>query len=158
MDPMTAATQIRPAAASVLVLTRVLDAPRALVWKAWTEPDRLARWWGPRGFTLASCTLDFRPGGGYRFHMRSPEGNDHWLAGTYREIVAPERFVCTFAWLDEAGRPKHEMLLEMSLADRDGKTELTLRQTKLESATARDQHRVGWTESLDRLVEYLATT
>jgi uncharacterized protein YndB with AHSA1/START domain len=60
-----------------LVITRILEAPRALVFKAWTEPERLAQWWGPRGFSLPACQLDLRPGGAYRFHMRSPEGRDY---------------------------------------------------------------------------------
>src|SRR5207249_11050128 len=68
-----------------LVLTRVFDAPRRLVFKAWTEPERVVRWWGPQGFTMPSCTMDVRPGGAFRFCMRSPEGTDHWLRGVYRE-------------------------------------------------------------------------
>ena len=87
-----------------LVITRVFDAPRALVFKAWTEPDRLVRWWGPQGFTTPFCTMDLRPGGAVRFCMRSPEGTDHWLQGVYREIVAPERLVCTWAWEDAGAR------------------------------------------------------
>ena len=73
-----------------LIIERVFDAPRALVFKAWTEPERLVLWWGPRGFTMPACTMDARPGGAFRFCMRSPEGTDHWLRGVYREIVEPE--------------------------------------------------------------------
>ena len=74
----------------VLMIERVFDAPRALVFKAWTEPERMVRWFGPQGFTTTVLKADFRPGGDYRFHMRSPEGADHWLQGVYREVVEPE--------------------------------------------------------------------
>ena len=62
-----------------LLLTRTLDAPRALVFRAWTEPEHLARWWGPQGFTTPSCTMDVRPGGAWRICMRAPDGVDHWV-------------------------------------------------------------------------------
>ena len=80
----------------VLVIQRVFDAPRHLVWKAWTEPERMVRWLGPQGFTTTVLKADFRPGGAYRFHMRSPEGTEHWLQGVYRELVEPERLVSTY--------------------------------------------------------------
>jgi uncharacterized protein YndB with AHSA1/START domain len=141
----------------VLVITRIFDAPRDLVWKAWTEPERMVRWFGPRGFTSTVLKTDFRTGGAYHFHMRSPEGNDHWLQGIYHEIVEPERLVSTFAWADAEGKPtRPETLLTVSLAEHGGKTKLTLHQAVFESVTARDLHNEGWTSSLDRLTEYLA--
>src|SRR5262249_33672413 len=120
-----------------LVITRVFDAPRRLVFKAWTEPGRLAQWWGPRGFTTPLCEMDVRPGGAFGFGMRSPQGTDHRLRGVFREIVEPERLVCTWAWEDE-GKPGHETLLTVTFAERDGKTTLTLRQTVFESVASRD--------------------
>jgi uncharacterized protein YndB with AHSA1/START domain len=138
-----------------LVITRVFDAPRGLVFKAWTEPGRLARWWGPRGFTTPVCEMDVRPGGAFRFGMRSPQGTNHWLRGVFREIVAPERLVCTWAWEDEEGKPGHETLLTVTFADHDGKTRLVLRQAVYESVTSRDAHRDGWGSGLDCLAEYL---
>jgi len=140
-----------------LVITRVFDAPRALVFKAWTEPERLVRWWGPRGFTMPSCKMEVRPGGAYRFQMRSPEGTDHWLQGVYREIVEPERLACTWAWLDADGKPVHETLLTVTFDEEGDKTKLTLHQAVFESVTARDAHQSGWTSSLECLAEYLAT-
>lgn len=139
-----------------LVITRVFDAPRPLVFKAWTEPDRLVRWWGPQGFTTPSCTMDVRPGGAFRFCMRSPEGTDHWLRGVYREIVEPERLVLTWAWEDAERKPGRETVLTVTFAEQGAKTKLTLRQAVFESVTARDAHQRGWTGSLDRLAEYLA--
>ena len=137
-----------------LVITRVLDAPRRLVFKAWTEPERVVRWWGPQGFTMPSCKMDVRPGGAFRFCMRSPDGTDHWLQGVYREIVEPERLVLTWAWEDAEGKPGHETLVTVSFAEHGAKTKLTLHQAVFESITARDSHQGGWTSSLDRLVEY----
>ena len=140
-----------------LVLTRVFDAPRRLVFKAWTEPERVVRWWGPQGFTMPSCTMDVRPGGAFRFCMRSPEGTDHWLRGVYREIVEPERLVLTWAWEDAEGKPGHETLVTVTFAERGAKTTLTLHQAVFESVTARDAHRGGWTSCLDRLAEYVVS-
>jgi uncharacterized protein YndB with AHSA1/START domain len=141
----------------VLVIERIFDAPRGLVFKAWTEPERMVRWFGPRGFTTTVLKADFRPGGAYRFHMRSPEGTDHWLQGVYREIVEPVRLVSTFAWANAEGKAtRTETLLTVTFEEHRGKTKLTLHQAVFESVTARDLHNVGWTSSLDRLAEYLA--
>src|SRR5262249_5664345 len=140
-----------------LVITRIFDAPRHLVFKAWTEPERLMRWWGPRGFTMTVCKMEFRPGGAYRFCMRSPEGAEHWSQGVFREIVEPERLVLSGAWVDAEVKPGHETLLTVGFADHGGKTKLTLHQAVFESVTARDAHRGGWASSLDCLAEYLAT-
>src|SRR3977135_1971969 len=79
-----------------LTVTRVFDAPRDLVFRAWTDPEQAALWWGPQGFTTLSCEMDVRPGGAYRACMRSPEGTRHCRRGTYREIVPPARPVVTF--------------------------------------------------------------
>ena len=138
-----------------LTLTRVFDAPRRLVFKAWTEPEHLVRWWGPMGFTLPSCKLELRPGGAYRFCMRSPEGTNHWLVGAYREVVENERLVFTWAWEDEAGRPQHETLVTATFADEGRKTRLTVHHAVFESTTARTEHNAGWNDSLDRLAEVL---
>jgi uncharacterized protein YndB with AHSA1/START domain len=139
-----------------LVITRMFDAPRHIVFKAWTEPERLMRWWGPRGYTMTLCEMDIRPGGAYRFHMRSSDGTELRLAGVLREIVEPARLVLTSAWVDAEGKPGHETLLTLTFADRGGKTLLTLHQAVFESVTARDAHIGGWTSALDCLAEYLA--
>ncbi len=115
-----------------LVITRVFDAPRSLVFKTWTQPEHLARWWGPQGFTIVSCEMDVRPGGGWRRCMRSPEGTLHTKRGVYREIVVPERLVFTYADVDAAGRAGPETLVTVSFAEQGGKTRLTLHQTGFE--------------------------
>ena len=138
-----------------LVIMRVFDAPRRLVFKAWTEPEHLVRWWGPHGFTTPSCTTDVRSGGAWRFCMRSPEGTDHWQQGVYREIVEPERLVFTYAFEDATGKPGHETLVTVTFIEHGGKTKLTMHQAIFESVTVRDEHMRGWTETLARLVAYL---
>jgi uncharacterized protein YndB with AHSA1/START domain len=139
----------------VLEIERIFDAPRSLVFKAWTEPEHLVHWYGPRGFTLRSCKLDLRPGGSWRSCMLSPEGREYWVKGVYREIVEPERLVFTYAHENQDGTVVNETLV--TFAEQRGKTKLTLRQAIFESVKERDSHRGGWNSSLDRLVEYLAT-
>jgi len=143
----------------VLVITRVFDAPRLLVFKAWTEPERLAQWLGPRGFKGEVIKLDSRPGGSYRFHMRSADGGDHWLQGVIHEVVEPERLVQSYAWADADGNPtRPETMVTVTFEDLGAnRTRMTLRQEVFESVTARDLHNGGWSSSFDRLAEYLAT-
>jgi uncharacterized protein YndB with AHSA1/START domain len=141
----------------VLEIERIFDAPRSLVFKAWTEPEHLVHWYGPRGFTLRSSKLDLRPGGSWRSCMLSPEGREYWVKGVYREIVEPERLVFSYAHENQDGTVVHETLVTVTFAEQRGKTKLTLRQAIFESVKERDSHRGGWNSSLDRLVEYLAT-
>ncbi|HTQ23275.1 MAG TPA: SRPBCC domain-containing protein [Candidatus Binataceae bacterium] len=141
----------------VLVIERTFDAPRPLVFKAWTEAERMARWFGPHGFTNTVISHDFRVGGGYRLHMRSPQGTEHFLKGVYREIVEPERLVSTFVWTDADGNAtRPETVLTVTLAEHGAKTRLKLHQAVFESVTARDSHRGGWTDSMERLANFLA--
>ena len=88
----------------VLKIERVFDAPRSLVFKAWTESEHMARWWGPRGFKSTVLKNELRPGGAYRIHMLGPDG-DHWTQGVYREVVPPERLVMVGNWADADGIP-----------------------------------------------------
>jgi uncharacterized protein YndB with AHSA1/START domain len=141
-------------AALELSLTRLIEAPRALVFKAWTDPALTVRWWGPRGFSVVECQIDPRPGGAYRKVMRSPEGTLHRLRGTYREVVAPERLRFTFAWEDEQGGLGPQTLVTVTLTEQGGKTALELHQSGFETITARDLHQAGWSSSLDGLGEF----
>ncbi|MGH7532726.1 MAG: SRPBCC family protein [Gemmatimonadales bacterium] len=145
-----------PSTERELVITRVFEARRELVFAAWTEREHLDRWQGaPQGFTVTVEQSDIRPGGKYRICMRSPDGVDHWLQGTYREVVHPERLVFTHMWTDAHGTPGPETLVTVTLVEHAGKTELTLRQTGFPSDGSRDGHRDGWTSTFDRLAEYL---
>ena len=140
-----------------LTITRVFDAPRELVFKAWTRPEHLANWWGPRGFTLPEHTMDFRPGGAYRFRMRPPEGGDVFWYGVYREIVPPERLVWTCSIDDADGKPiSSETVLTVTFEEHNDKTKLTLRQAVFDSVANRDSHNGGWSDALDRLAMHVA--
>jgi uncharacterized protein YndB with AHSA1/START domain len=151
-----------------IVITRVFDAPREQVFRAWTEPEHFVRWWGPNGFTTPVCNIDFRVGGKIHFCMRSPEGQDFWGGGVYREIVPPERIVVTDYFADEQGNMvpatdygmsaewPNEALITATFENENGKTKLTMRQ-QVGAASAEDRGGAeqGWGESFDRLAEYL---
>jgi uncharacterized protein YndB with AHSA1/START domain len=152
------AGSISAAADRELVVTRVIDAPRRLVFKTWTQPEHIARWWGPQGFTTIHCEMDIRVGGTYRFGMRSPHGTEHWKRGVYREIIEPERIVFTFAWEDPGGHTGHELLTTVTFAEQGTKTKLTLHQAMFETTERRDDHVMGWTSCLERFANYMLTT
>ena len=153
---------------SDLALTRVFAAPRELVFRAWTEPERLKRWWGPRGYTVPYCEIDLREGGVFLFCMRSPEGRDFWGRGVFREIVVPERIVFAMSFADAEGNavpgthygmsPEWplETLLTVAFEEEAGKTRVTLRYGGVPPGTDGDGTRQGWAEMLDALAEYLA--
>jgi uncharacterized protein YndB with AHSA1/START domain len=148
-----------------LIITRVFDAPRELVWKAWTEPERMMRWWGPKDFTSPLCKLDLRVGGKYLCCMRSPDGKDYWSTGVYREIVPLERIVYTDSFADENGNVvpgTHygmssdmplEMLVTVTFEEQGGKTKMTLRHVGLPAGTMSDLAGQGWNLSFDKLAE-----
>ena len=152
-----------------LVITRVFDAPVELVWKAWTDPEHVARWWGPRDFTSPKCTIDFRVGGRYHFAMQSPDGQIFWSTGTYREIEPHAFIACTDSFADEEGNvvpATHygmgdDFPLEMEVvltfeAIANGKTRFTLRHSGLPSGPMEDMTRAGWNQSFDKLAASLA--
>jgi uncharacterized protein YndB with AHSA1/START domain len=140
----------------VLMIERVFDAPRELVFKCWTDPVHLARWIGPRGFTATILSCEPCQGGDYRIHMRSSEGQEIWQRGVFQEVVAPERIVRTYFWTDADGNPtRPETLLTVTFEDLGSRTKLTLHQAIFESVAARDAHRGGWSSSLDQLSEYV---
>lgn len=154
-----------------LTITRVFDAPRELVWKAWTEPERVKRWWGPKSFTTPVSKIDLRVEGKYLYCMRSPEGKDFWGTGIFREIVAPERLVMTDSFADENGNVvpatyygmspdfPQELLITVTLEELEGgRTSLTLTHSGIKGMNAADREGMqhGWIESFDKLAEYLA--
>lgn len=145
-----------PAAERELTMRRTFEAPRALVFRAWTEPQHLAQWSCPRGFTMIENRGELRVGGAFFAWMRSPQGEDHRMRGVYREIVAPERLVFTHAWLDARGAPGPETLVTVTLAERNGRTEMTFHQGIFDSVASRDGHEQGWTSCFELLAELLA--
>ena len=123
-----------------LVITRIFSAPRDMIWKAWTEPEPIKRWWGPKNFTTPFSKVDLRVGGTYLNCMRSPEGKNYWSTGVYREIVTWEKLVLTDSFSDEKGNvvpATHygmaadlplEMLITVTFEELGGRTKMTLRQ------------------------------
>jgi uncharacterized protein YndB with AHSA1/START domain len=140
---------------AMLLITRVLDAPRHLVFQTWTQKEHLDKWSAPRGFTIPYSEGDLRPGGKWRCCMRAPDGKELWLGGVYREIVADELLVMTHAW-EEDGAHSRETVVTVRFEDQGHKTKLTIQQTGFDSVEARDGHKGGWSECLDILAEYLA--
>lgn len=139
-----------------IVMTRVFDAPRDLVFEAHTSCEHLSNWWGPRRYEVVGCEVDFRPGGPWRIVHRGPEGEEHVFFGEYREIVRPERIVWTFEW---GGAPGHVSVQTLALEEHDGKTTLT---STAVFDTVEDRDGMlnsgmeeGAAESMDRLDEYL---
>ena len=156
-----AAGSIMPNEEQELVLTRVFDAPRELVFKVWTDPKHVARWWGPHRFTNPVCELDLRPGGAILIHMRGPDGTVYPMTGTYQEIVRPERLVFTSAALDANGNPMFEILTTVTFAEEGGKTKQILRARVIKKTAQAAPYlagmEAGWTQSLERLAAYVST-
>ncbi len=128
-------------------ITRVLDAPRQLVWKAWTNPEQFARWFGPRGFTVppSTVTMDVRPGGRCEFVMVSDDGTEYPNGGTYLEVVEPERLVFRDRDVD--------LVVTVTLTDLGDKTRMTVHAV---GETGGDGAIAGWSSSFDKLAESLA--
>ena len=138
-----------------LHLERVLPAPRSLVFRAHAERDELAKWWGPKGFTAPSVEVDLRVGGRYRIAMQPPEGDLFHLSGEFREVDPPARLVYTFRW-EEPHPDDRETVVTLSLGDLGDATELVVDQSFFASEGRRSLHEQGWTETLDRLQEFLS--
>jgi len=150
-----------------LMIVRIFDAPRELVWKAWTEPENVKRWWGPKGFTSPVSKIDLRVGGRSLYAMRSPEGKDFWSTGVYREIVPFERIVATDSFADENGNivpASHyglsgvwplELLVTVTFEEQSGRTKFTLRHVGLPPGEMSDLTKAGWNESFDKLEKVL---
>jgi len=145
-----------------LVLTRIVDAPRELVFKMWTDPKRVAQWWGPHGFTNPVCELDARPGGAILIHMRGPDGTVYPMTGVYQEVVEPKRLVFISSALDANGNAIFEVLTTVTFAEHNGKTKQTLHARVImrtaQAAPYLKGMEAGWTQSLERLAERLAKT
>ncbi len=156
------------------VLSRVLDAPRDLVWKCFTDAERMKQWWGPKGFTVIASKMDLRVGGTYHYGMKAPNGAPMWGKFTYREIVPPERMVFINSFSDEKGGvTRHpgsptwplEMLSTFTFEELpDGKTKFTVRWA-MHNASAEEQKTFdsshdgmtqGWSGTMDQLDAYLA--
>jgi uncharacterized protein YndB with AHSA1/START domain len=136
-------------------ITRILDAPRELVWKAWTDPEHLSRWWGPRGLStpVSTIELDPRPGGVFRFTMVSDsDGTEYPSDMTFREVVEPERIV--FAWEEQRGIGAGEVTV--TFTDLGDKTEMTTHYAGWNTEQMHGASNAGWKSQFERLEELLA--
>jgi uncharacterized protein YndB with AHSA1/START domain len=145
-----------------LTITRTINAPRELVWKAWTNEKLMTEWWGPRGFTSSGCKLDPRPGGVFEICMDHPDFPNHWSKGEFVEVKKPEKIVFTSrAFIDESGKAKLETINTVTLEEIGGKTKFTLHAmvTKAtpEMKPALDGMNQGWNETIDKLANLLET-
>jgi len=141
-------------------ITRVFDAPRELVYQAWTEPQHMTQWWGPGVFTNHSCELDVRPGGAWQIVMRGPDGTDFRCEGIYSEVVAQERLVFTNDAVDQNGKPLLKGFTSVTFADQGSKTKLILKTRAVGLVDFAPQMlrgmEAGWSQSLDSLAAHLS--
>jgi uncharacterized protein YndB with AHSA1/START domain len=155
------------------VMSRVFDVPRDLLWKCFTEPERMKQWWGPKGFKVLSVKMDLRPGGSYHYGMQSPDGHAMWGKFVFREVIPQERLVFINSFSDEKGGiTRHpgnenwplELLSSFTFEDMpDGKTKFTVRwaphnaneEERKSFDTNRDSMRQGWGGTMDKLEAYL---
>lgn len=154
-----------------MVIVRFFDTPIEQVWKAWTEPERMMRWWGPKGFTSPVVKIDFRVGGKYLLDMRSPDGKDYWSTGIYKKIVPMKEIVVTDSFADENGKvvpasyygmgpgfPLETQII-LTFEEHGGKAKFTLRYPDPGRLSVKDlaNMRQGWNESFDKLEQALQT-
>jgi len=150
-----------------LTITRVFDAPRETVWKAWISPSEVKKWWGPKYFTAPVSKIDLRVGGKYLSCMRGPDGKDYWSTGVYREIIPLERLVMTDSFADEKGKvvPASyygmtgdfplELLVTVTFEELGNKTKMLLRHEGIPAGMMRELTETGWNESFDKLAELI---
>jgi len=140
-----------------VVIKRVLAAPRALVWSAWTDPKMMAQWFGPRSFTVPVCDLDVRVDGRLYIVMRAPDGAEHPMKGVFTEVVAPERLAFTSIAIDQAGRHLLEGETIVTLTELGGNTELVVKSHAVGLVPFAPQMlagmEAGWTQSIDKMQE-----
>jgi uncharacterized protein YndB with AHSA1/START domain len=149
MDLATSATAPRE---KVLKFERLFEAPPELVFALWSDPQHIVRWWGPEGFGLAHCEMEFREGGSYRFCLKqAATGFENWVRGTYRTIERPRRLDFTYINEDDG----HETLVELEFSAHGPNTLMRFRQATFAGTQQRDMHGWGWSSTLDLLADYI---
>lgn len=137
-----------------LEIKRFINAPRARVYAAWTDPVQLKEWWGPKEVRTLEIVADTRVGGKYRWDLVNPDGEKMSCFGEYKELVPGKRVVFTWKWDDDEDWKDYDSVVSVDFSDRDGGTELKLTHEKLPSEASRDRHNHGWNSVLDRLEQY----
>ena len=143
-----------------LVMERTFDAPRELVFQAWTDPAQVAQWWGPRHFTNPVCEVDASPGGKITIHMQGPDGQIYPMSGVFDEVVEPERLVLTVGAVDDAdGKPQLLVQTTVTFEDVDERTKLVMHAAVIKATfVAQDAlagMEEGWNQSFEKLAHYL---
>jgi uncharacterized protein YndB with AHSA1/START domain len=150
-----------------LVISRVFDAPRERLWRAWTDPEWVKRWWGPKNYTTPFSKIDLRVGGKYLYCMRSPEGKDYWGTGVYQALVEPSLLVFSDSFADEKGNVVPaayydmgadfplELQITVTFEEHAGKTTMTLVHVGIPEGRMTEMTEAGWNESFDKLAECL---
>jgi len=139
-----------------LTITRIFDAPRHLVFEAWTKPEHLKKWCAPKGFTIPSSEGEICPGGAWKSSMKTPEGELLKMGGVYQEVIPDEKLVFTHSWDKETGGSGHETVVTVTFADQDGKTKMHFHQAFFLDKESRDGHEGGWSQCFDKLEELLS--
>lgn len=134
----------------------LVSAPATLAFRCHAEPDLLAQWWGPAGFTVPGVELDLRRGGAYRIAMQPPDGSLFYLSGEFRDVDAPARLTYTFRWEDPHPDDR-DTVVTFALHDRGASTHVTVDQGVFATEARRDLHQQGWSESLTRLQALVAS-
>jgi len=137
-------------------IARMIDAPREEVFRAWTDPDQLRRWWGPGEFTCPEAEVDLRPGGRYRLVMQPAAGDPFVLVGTYREVEPPARLVYTWRWETGPAADGSESLVTVEFRDHGGSTGVVLIHTEFPASHGPAPYRMGWEGGLVKLERFLA--
>lgn len=172
MAPTSKATE-RLDGTKDFVISRTLDAPRDLVWKAWTDPQHLRQWWGPKGFEVVTCDIDLRPGGVFHYGLKGPDGSTMWGKWVFREIKAPELLVVVVSFSDaNRGITRHPMaanwpletLSRTTFTEKDGKTTMSLHWRAINATpeeialfdASHDSMTGGFSGTFEQLTAYLA--
>ncbi|HKY61683.1 MAG TPA: SRPBCC domain-containing protein [Gemmatimonadota bacterium] len=133
-----------------LEVSRIVPAPPEAVFRAWTEPREIEKWWAPDGMSVPFVDIDLKVGGTYRLGLQRPDADPFYATGTYREVQPPRRLVFTWRWEPDTMKTG-ETLVTIEFHEQDGKTEIVLTHERFPSTEVRDEHRKGWTECLERL-------
>jgi uncharacterized protein YndB with AHSA1/START domain len=152
--PTSAGSPPSQPAGLTLEIKRVLRARPSVVFRAFSDPDELAKWWGPRGFSTPSLEVDARVGEGYRIEMQPPQGPRFSLAGEFRAVDPPGRLAYTFVW-EEPDPDDLETLVDLAFRDLGESTEVALRQSPFKTEARRRLHREGWSDSFHKLERLL---
>ncbi|MBI3675158.1 MAG: SRPBCC domain-containing protein [Proteobacteria bacterium] len=156
MAASAASSSVKEPQERVLVIERRFSAPRELVWDAFTRPEHLVHWMGPRRHPAAKFEADVRPGGKWRGCLRATDGSgDLWQGGMFHEVVRPERLVYTFQW--DRHPEQTETIITITFEDEGDRTLMRFHQAVFSTVPSRDDHNQGWNSCFDRLDDYLKT-